>query len=61
MLVALGQFPHSCPGTGCAICRWTHEHDVNEDPRTWHDPKLCAICRATPPLRAHDLHESEAR
>lgn len=45
-VLILGQFPHKCPGPGCAICRWLHEHDVNHEPVTWHDPQTCAVCRA---------------
>lgn len=25
MTITLGEFPHTCPGAGCAICRWVAE------------------------------------
>lgn len=25
MTITLGEFPHTCPGSGCAICKWLEE------------------------------------
>jgi hypothetical protein len=37
-------FPHICPGKGCAVCRWERERPIRAKVPVGKRPMLCIHC-----------------